>query len=241
VKGRELDSIHFYGNKGSNAHKDYDAVICFGQPGTNQPARFDEAMLLYDDAKDRRAWFDHKADAEALQSIHRIRPINGHKNIILLNRKWLSDLGPLGTGIDSRKGSNKITHSTDKALKRMERFYKIHGFLTLEVLLGLGIGAIEQKELMKKVVFKSYRHLYSISYIGDVTRKTRPFEPDLILFKRKNTPSDLMNKFALENIGQKYELMLQGKWTIAFGSMEGARIFYRVMGKTLNPEKWRKI
>jgi len=244
LPGRELDSIHFYGNKGSNAHKDYDAVICFGQPGTNQPARFDEAMLLYDDAKDRRAWFDHKADAEALQSIHRIRPINGHKNIILLNRKWLSDLGPLETHFDTRRGGAKEVNSIQRAMGRMDRFYKVHGFLTLQVLKALGIGILEQKDHIKKVMFpRSFCH-NSIYYNSNRTLKLSPFsneiKPDLILFRDKRRITDLMTKFALENVGQNYEEKFQDQWTKAFGSIDGAKVFYRVLGKKFDPEYWRR-
>ncbi|MBA3012672.1 MAG: hypothetical protein FP812_20895 [Desulfobacula sp.] len=119
---KELGIIHFYGNRGINAYSDYDAIICFGAPGPAQNARLDEAMVLFPDRAARKKWFQDQADAELVQTIHRIRPVNGGKNIILLGRRWLPQLGALNCEIDVRKGSDKFHHSTAKAYSRLKKF-----------------------------------------------------------------------------------------------------------------------
>lgn len=241
---REWGSIHFYGNRGINAFEYFDAIICFGQPGTNQPENLDAAMMLYDTPEDRRKWYDRKCDNEAVQTIHRIRPVNGHKNIILMNRKWLPELGPLSCEIDTRKGSDKVEHLTQKVYKIMERFYKIHGFITIEILYALGIGPHSQKKTISKIIPLRLFHLLLYKYIGETTLKPWAIKPndkpEMILFKRPETISKLFKKLSENHVGQKYEFKTQTQWTSAFGSLVAAQDFYRAVGATFKPDNWRK-
>ena len=238
---RTVESVHYYGNRGVNAYKDFDAVIAFGAPGTNQDARLDEALLLFPDPEDRAEWFQQKSDAELVQTLHRIRPIYGDKNIIVIARRWPPDLGKISYEIDARKGSDRISHSLEKAYRRVQRFYKIHGFCTFETLYALGIGPLSRKELISKAVVLSYRHLIEYIFIGDVTLKPRPFERDLILFKRKNSISDLIRKLEKDFVGQRYEVKIHSQWTTAYGSKRAAQEFYRMLGVEFKHENWRKV
>jgi len=241
---RTFETIHFYGNRGINTFKDFDSIICFGGPGTNQAVRLDEAMILFPDNKDRLKWFDQKATAELIQTVQRVRLSFGDKNLILVHRKWIPELGRLNGLIDARKGSDKTVHSIEKAYQRAKKFYKVYGFCTIEALIALGIGLVSQKKLIEKVTVLSYRHLYRYIIIGDDTSKTRPSKPELLLFQRKNFASDLIARLEAEFVGQRYEKKVHAwkssQWTRAYGSINAAKIFYRVFGKPFNPEDWRK-
>ena len=244
LPGRTVESIHFYGNRGINNFENFDSIICFGGPGTNQAARLDEAMLLFSDHKDRLKWFDQKATAELIQTVQRVRLSFGDKNLILIHRKWVPELGRLNGLIDGRKGSDKIVHSMEKAYQRARRFYKVYGFCTVEALMALGIGNVSQKRFISMATVLSYRHLYKYILIGDVTVKTRPFKPDILLFQRKNSVSDLIARLEVDFVGQRYEKKVHSSmrsvWTKAYGRIDAAQEFYRVFGKPFNPEDWRK-
>jgi len=244
LPGKELGSIHFYGNRGINAYSDYDAIICFGAPGPAQNARLDEAMVLFPDRAARKKWFQDQADAELVQTIHRIRPVNGGKNIILLGRRWLPQLGALNCEIDVRKGSDKIHHSTEKAYRRLKKFYIAHGFISIEIAYALGIGHIDKKISIEKIrnmaVSPSYRHLYKYLLLGDGTKEIGPENIELILFKRKQAWGELCKKLQENYIGQVYENKVHSRWTSAYGSLNAVREFSRATGLKFNPENWRK-
>ncbi|MGM0377933.1 MAG: hypothetical protein ACQEQ0_14280, partial [Bacteroidota bacterium] len=254
---KEVGSIHYYGNRGINRYQDFDAVIAFGAPGTNQRERLDEAMVLFPDPADHPAWFEHKAEAELLQSIHRIRPVNGGKNIILVSRRWPEKLGDVSAEIDRRKGSDRITHSTEEAYRRLERFYKVHNFCCLEIAYVLSMGPMSAKKVVSMVGSPSYRHPIKTIIYGDDKAQTRRFTGrnrgkrinsrdfpaagcSKILWKRKNTWSDLIRRLQSEQTGQLYENKVHGRWTLAYGSLDGVREFCRMTGLTFNPDNWRK-
>jgi len=244
LPGRTVESIHFYGNRGINTFKDFDSIICFGGPGTNQAARLDEAMLLFSDNKDRLKWFDQKATAELIQTVQRVRLSFGDKNLILVHRKWIPELGRLNGSIDARRGCQKEAHSMEKAYQRVSRFYKVYGFCTIEVLIALGIGLVSQKRFIEKVTVLSYRSLYKYIFKGYDTVKTRPSKPEILLFQRKNSVSDLMARLEADFVGQRYEKKVHSSmrsvWTRAYGSINAAKEFYRMFGKPFNTEDWRK-
>jgi len=239
LPGKEVGSIHFYGNRGVNIYKDYDAIICFGAPGTNQTERLDEAMALYDDPKEHKPWFQHKADAELLQTIHRIRPVNGNKNIIFLNSRWVPELGRINCEIDTRSGNTKTYHSTEKAYQSLAIFYKVHGFVSVEIGYALEIGHVSKKKLIQQVT--SARSICLINnYIGKRTLKTRFQNDGLILFKNKNSWSMLINKLQTDYIGQLYENKVHSQWTKAYGDINAVREFFRAVGVKFNKKNWKK-
>lgn len=245
LPGRVVESIHFYGNRGVNEFKDFDAVICFGGPGTNQAARLDEAMVLFPEHEDQLKWFEQKATAELIQTVQRVRLSFGDKNLILVHRKWIPELGPLKARVDSRKGSDKITNSIEKAYQRVRRFYKTYGFCTLETLIALGVGHISKKKLISKVMVLSIVHLYKYILIGERPSKMPPLKPEIILFQNNEFMGKLIEKLEAEFPGQRYEKKAYSsdgaQWSKAYGRIDAAQIFYLMVGKEFNHDDWRKI
>ncbi|MBF0234006.1 MAG: DEAD/DEAH box helicase family protein [Desulfamplus sp.] len=248
---RHFEAIHFYGPRGINRYENYDAVICFGTPKTNQAERLDEAMMLFPgDHEEHLKWFERQWKAELIQTVERLRLAQGDKNLILVDRKWVPELGRLEGEIDLRKGSDKINHSTEKAYERVKRFYKVYGFCTIKTLIALGIGHISQKQLLEKVIVKSSVHLSKYIILGERSSKTRPFKvektPKVFLFSHKNTASDLIERLKSEFIGQEYEYLIRSyksaQWTKAYGSLNAAKEFHRIWSiNNFNPDEWRKV
>ncbi len=240
IPDRTVDSIHFYGNRGMNAFKDYDAIICFGAPGTNQTEMLDEAMALFADAAERKRWFHQKADAELLQTIHRIRPVNGNKNIILLSNRWLSELGPLQTETDRRRGTQKTEHTFSKAYGMLKAFYEIHGFVSLEIAYALGIGHCSKKSLLQMVQAKSSLCLIKEYILDKGNLQLPPSDSGLMLLQNKNSWSKLTGKLQSELQAPALKNRVHSQWQAAVGTVQAAKVFAENFGLKFNSENWRE-
>lgn len=241
---RTVESIHYYGPRGINRYEDFDAVVAFGAPGPAQHAWLDEAVTLFPDSSDRKKWYQELADAELIQTIHRIRPVNGHKNIILIHSRWLPELGGLDFEIDLRRGGGKIHHSTQRAYDRLARFYKVYGFINIEMAYILKICYVDKKELItnlsKEPRISSLRCLIYNTIIDNVSRKNGVSDLELLLFNRPAFWTELCKRLQEEFPGQSYEKLVHSKWTSAYGSLAAAEEFSRMTGLLFNPENWRK-
>jgi hypothetical protein len=237
---RTVDSIHFYGNRGMNTFKDHDAIICFGAPGTNQTERLDEAMALFTDPAERKRWFQQKADAELLQTIHRIRPVNGDKNIVLLSNRWLPELGPLHTETDRRRGTQKTEHTFAKAYDMLRAFYEIHGFVSLEAAYALGIGPYNKKELLLMVQAESSLCLIKIYLLDKGNLQLPPSDRGLLLLQNKNSWSELMQKLQSEHQAPPLKNRVHSQWQAAVGTIQAAQVFAENFELKFNPENWRE-
>ena len=223
-----------------NTFKDHDAIICYGAPGTNQTERLDEAMALFTDPAERKRWFQKKADAELLQTIHRIRPVNGDKNIVLLSNRWLPELGPLLTETDRRRGTQKTEHTFSKAYEMLKAFYEIHGFVSLEIAYGLGIGPYSRKDLLQEVQSKSSLCLIKIYILDKVSFQLPPSDKGLILLQGQNSWSKLMKKLQSELQAPPLKNRVHSQWQAAVGTIQAAQVFAENFELKFNPENWRE-
>jgi hypothetical protein len=200
----------------------------------------DEAMMLFSDAAERKRWFHQKADAELLQTIHRIRPVNGGKNIILLSNRWLTELGSLHTETDRRRGTQKTEHTFSKAYGMLRAFYEIHGFVSLEIAYALGIGHCSKKSLLQMVQAKSSLCLIKEYILDKGNLQLPPSDSGLMLLQNKNSWSKLTGKLQSELQAPELKNRVHSQWQAAVGTVQAAKVFAENFGLKFNPENWRE-
>ena len=75
-----------------NQWQDFNAVICIGWLNVDKKEALDLAMMLYPEKENQAEFLARLGKNEVLQAEHRIRPVHGNKNIIIIARNWLSEL-----------------------------------------------------------------------------------------------------------------------------------------------------
>ena len=145
--GRNYESTHFWASRGVNSYENFDAVICLGTPYINPSSVLDEAMALFDDPIKRGEWQIWQGESDLLQTIHRIRPIKGGKNIIVMGRTWPRALGKPAFEADQQFKGGKMRD----AVNRLKGFVKENGFVTKEIAAVLGVGSKLDEKAMRGV------------------------------------------------------------------------------------------
>ena len=129
--------IHFWGPRGINAYEDFDACIAYGTPTVNPGGVEDHAMALFEDEDEMSGWKNSLGRRDLAQAIHRIRPVNPGKTIIVMGTIWPTEyLGYPDQQIDRmRKGNNH-----DEAFERLKSFADQHGFIDKSIAMILGVA-----------------------------------------------------------------------------------------------------
>jgi hypothetical protein len=138
--------IHFWGPRGINIYENFNACLVYGTPTVNPAGVEDLAAALFLDQEDRDKWKASLGRRDLTQAIHRIRPVNGDKNIVVMGSYWPTEyLGHPNRKIDlMRKGSNM-----EEAERRLSSFARKYGFIDKPVANMLGIGTKTDKTALK--------------------------------------------------------------------------------------------
>ena len=134
LKHRELDAIWFGMGRGLNTWQNFDAVICLGWLNVDRKESLDMAQSLYSNEKDRESFHFRIGKNEVLQGVHRIRPVFGDKNIIIIAKHWLWELGKP----DIIKDLRKTAELFEEALERCESWMKKYNCIDRRNDVGFG-------------------------------------------------------------------------------------------------------
>jgi len=145
---RTFGKFHFWGPRGTNEFEDFDACIVYGTPTINPNAVEDTAMTLYDNLDDMARWKDNLGQRDLTQAIHRIRPVNRSKSIIVMGSYWpLEYLGQPAQQIDRmRKGDNY-----SEAKERLRIFAEQHGFIDKSIAMLLGVATRNDQKALDEI------------------------------------------------------------------------------------------
>jgi hypothetical protein len=256
---RKIETCHYFSNRGLNHWADFNAFIAFGTPTVNQAATLDEAMLLAGDEAERKEWWDWQGTSDLIQTVHRIRPINGGKTIIIMGREWPSQLGKPDVVVDLRrtdgKGQNYKGGESQKMLRAYDRlrgFVERHGFITKEIGWGLGVGLNRDREKLEIINDQIHAEIEKvgqkgvcclIKYILDNTQPKTPLSPKSpIVLGDTHAWGKLLAKLKV-NFPHLPDLKQSGKVNgyqkiKALGSLTAVRTFYARIGMPFSPESW---
>jgi hypothetical protein len=254
---REWDSCHFGGNRGENTYEDFDAVIVFGTMALPPEGILDDQMALYQDEELRQEHHRRKDIAELEQTIHRIRPIRGNRNVIVMGRYWPESFGEPDITLSLIRG--KEGRKTEEAVERLAWALDVYGFVTPDMALGLGIGHKSDEELINTIV-KSHDN----NPLMHVLRQASPFSK--ILFKERGRLNLRQWEIGLSSYlskplifdkpkywdhiikrldkTNKYQPLYvkhdKRNWTQCLGTIEAAQQFYAAAQLEFLPEYWRQ-
>jgi len=174
LKDKKIDVIHFFSNRGLNRWADFNAVIAYGTPTANQTDLLDLSVELFPDAAKRKQWRLEVGEKDLVQNVHRIRPVNGNKTIIIVGNQWPVELGRPDYTVNLKrthgKGqamAGKHNKSFMEAVTRCSAFMELHGFITKEIGWLLGIGTVNEKD---RLLFYKQK-AGDLSWLPEVTDK----------------------------------------------------------------------
>lgn len=242
---RHVESTHFWASRGVNKYQDFDTFIAFGTPTVNKISVLDEGMILFRDSNEREDWFAQMGTSDLIQTVHRIRPINGDKTIIILGREWPKELGIPDIHIDLRRGEQE---KIKEAYKRLKRFVEDYGFITKEIARGLGIGCKREMERLEAyqvniqdIIEKGYKEKFVPCLIKSILldkeqtfRQGFKISPhSLIIFGRPSYWKTLISMLK-KDFGNLPELKTKqgeigGKPAIGLGYLDSVRQYYNAV------------
>jgi hypothetical protein len=244
---RHVETTHFWASRGVNKYQDFDAVIAFGTPTVNKVSVLDEGMILFQDSNEREEWFAQMGISDLIQTVHRIRPINGNKTIIIMGREWPKELGIPDIHIDLRRGEQE---KIKEAYKRLKRFLEDYGFITKEIARGLGIGCkremgrlVNYRDQIQSIIDQGEEEKFVPCLIKSILLdKEQTFWPglklsphSLIVFGRPSYWKTLisMMKQDFQNLPelQTKQGEYGGKAAIGLGYLDSAREYYQMVSK----------
>ena len=240
LKDKKIDVIHFFANRGLNKWSDFDSVIAYGTPMANQNSLLDLSIALFPkDAEKRKTWRLEVGKKDLVQNVHRIRPVNGNKTIIIVGNQWPVELGRPDYTVNLKrthgKGqamAGKHNKSFTEAVTRCSAFMELHGFITKEIGWLLGIGTVNEKD---RLLFYKQK-AGGLSWLPKVTDKA-----PVILHDRRAWLN------VLEAVRQKFQdapvLYASGrqyghKKTTGLGTEKAVIQFYRKHGFRYEPKSW---
>jgi hypothetical protein len=135
----EWQCTHYHASRGLNAYEKCEVVVCFGVPGIQPTASYDNASALFPDRPEYwDPWRIHLNNAELYQSVHRARFVrNPGRTLIIMGHYWPEYL--LGKP-DYTKDRRRKGHSFKEAVERAQEFLNDFGFFTKETAAFIGIG-----------------------------------------------------------------------------------------------------
>lgn len=241
-----FESFHFWGPRGINSYRDFDACISYGTPTANPASVSDIAMMLFDDIETIDDWRNSLRERELAQAIHRIRPVNGGKNIIIMGSYWpVQYLGYPDQQFDRmRKGGN-----FDEAKHRLQQFAADYGFITKAAAMLINVATRQDgKELLQVRDALTRRAgnggsdfvstLINIYKSGDKINGGYP----AIFLAGNNSWKKLMDDIHAET-GLPYMLFCpdgRGRSSLALGSAEAAASFCEKFGTRFRSSEYKQ-
>jgi len=218
---RIVDCTHFGAGRGLNQWQDFDAVICLGWLNLNKKDALDLAMMLYPEKKDQDAFIDRSGKNEVLQAVHRIRPLFSNKNIILISKNWLPELG----APDTIKDNRKTTKLFEEAVERCDLWINRFKCIDRHAIWSLGI-CTESDEKIAEKGYQSFKKIRIDNNLGMFKNETLlKFGGDYSVYGK------ILNKIAEKHGLPACELKLNGKWLKALGKKEDFQNLYQTYGK----------
>ncbi|MCW7077383.1 MAG: DEAD/DEAH box helicase family protein [Candidatus Syntrophoarchaeum sp.] len=240
LKDKKIDVIHFFANRGLNKWSDFDSVIAYGTPMANQNSLLDLSIALFpEDAEKRKTWRLEVGKKDLVQNVHRIRPVNGNKTIIIVGNHWPQELGRPDYTVNLKRTHGKGQAMAGKhnknfmeAVTRCSAFMELHGFITKEIGWLLGIGTVNEKDRL----FFYKQKAGGLSWLPEVTDKA-----PVILHDRRAWLN------VLEAVRQKFQdapvLYASGRQyghrkTKGLGTEKAVIQFYKKHGFKYEPQSW---
>lgn len=229
---KTLDVVHFGAGRGLNKWQDFDAVICLGWLNINNKDSLDLAQMLYDNDDERHEFVIRTGKNEVLQGVHRIRLIFGNKNIVIIARNWVSELGTQDTIVSSQNRPELFEDAVERCAGWIKRF----NCIDRQALYALGICSKkdEKKATAYYQSFKKIRIDKDLSMFRDKS---------LLKFGKNNT---IYSKL-IETLSEKYDLPIceirieTGKWHKSLGSIEDFQKYYGFFGLTFKEKGYRPV
>ena len=238
----DVQTIHFMQTRGLNSYKDYDVAILFGTFMVNPLESGKRAELLFpNDFKLQNEYRLNLSESENLQSIHRVRPINGGKTLILYGKEWLSDIPGPDVMSDLRKGGDE---AFEEAYCRARAFYQRHGFFYRHIAWALGIGHSNEKKQVEAMMKVRKNQLFCqiINSLYDkIAEKNR-----LLVLNDPGYYDRIINRLR-EDFPDAPELQTtqtgSGRAAVGIGRIRAVRDFFGKLGSLsqLDLEQWLEI
>jgi len=247
----EFGSFHFWGPRGINAFEDYDACISYGTPTVNSNSVSDIAMMMFEDPETIEAWKASLGERDLAQAIHRIRPVNGRKNIIVMGSYWPAQyLGHPDQRFDlMRKGGNK-----EEAKKRLQKFAMDYGFLTKAAAMLVNVATRDDEQSLHLVQGELARRTESdrseggsefVSTLIYTYKSGDKFQGGLpaIYLAGNNSWKWLMDEIHAET-GLPYMRFRPkgpGRESLSLGNVDAAAAFHEKIGTRFDSSEYREF
>lgn len=253
----KIDVIHFGATRGLNEYENHNAGMLFGTYTANPSETDITAKILFGDGPeslpDRDAFRNHLSNAENIQAIHRVRPVNGNKTLIVIGKDWIPGLPAPHMVKDMRPGQKE---AFDEAFDRALRFFEAYGFLTQPIVWMLGIRSAFEN---KKSEAGSAGHWFelgqknpkvckklSLCLIYNTLLDTETRNCKVLVLGQKNYYQNLLHRIRRNHPTASNLFTTQtstGKEIHGLGTVTAARIFFISIGngEKFDSSKWRDV
>jgi len=249
----KIDCIHYGANRGLNEYENHDAGMLFGTY-TGNPTDSDMLSKIIfgsgpEAQQDRDSFRNQASYAENIQAIHRVRPVNGNKTLVIVGREWIPGLPAPQISRDMRPGQQE---AQQEALNRAMRFFEKHGFIYRHILWMLGIwSAAEDKQGYARQFYEfclrnpEVEKVQYFCLINNILLDKSTEAPKVQIIGNRNYYTEI-----IEEISKKYpnapELFTtqnnSGKEIRGLGSLFKASLFFNLIGSdNFDPKQWRQV
>lgn len=197
----------------------------------------------------------HLSDSETLQTIHRIRPVNGSRTVIIIAKSWITGLPEPGNVRDLRKGK---TDQLEEAYSRIKEFYEVFGFITKDMAGFIGVGTRTDTEFTDIFAEKIMRLINGKFTVFSVINNTLLHKTQCFFQKTVSKPirkiifpdnkywGKMITRLKADFPDAGYFRECQnhsGQWSDGFGTVDRIKAFCNAAGtfSELAPEKWEQI
>lgn len=159
----QFEFYNFFGQKGTNQFKDFDAIFVIGLPYPNINTAWQDAHILFpgvDQDGLRDSWPYIAMESELLQLIHRVRPVRKDHPIelVVAGNSYPGSLPEPSQRISFKRREDPVGTAVD----RLRKFIDYFGFydVTLEYIAGVATTDSESKATQfRKLLFDTIGHL----------------------------------------------------------------------------------
>lgn len=243
----EIGSYHFFGPRGVNAFEDFDACIAYGTPMINPLGKVDTAMAMFEDESEVNDYLNSCGRRDLVQAIHRIRPVNGNKNIVVMGSYWPTKyLGSPDQCVDMMRKGDSFT----QARERLTAFAQTYGFINKEVANMLGVGTrgdgpkiqAWQEAYQDK---KGGRPEFVLTLTSLLYKNEDEFEdpPPALVLEGNNAWGKLVDAVRRDTDLPRmlYKPLGPGKPSLALGRQANVQAFYSAVGAKYNPGQHKEV
>jgi hypothetical protein len=241
----QFGTYHFWGPRGINTFEDFDACISYGTPTINSNSVSDQAMMLFDNEEEIATWEDHLRKSDLAQAVHRIRPVNGNKTIIIMGSYWpIEYLGAPDEKIDRmRKGE-----SFNEAKTRLKIFAEHYGFINKSIAMLLNVAMRQEEEALYMIQEQINLHggggyLFVPTLINNIYKsedKLKEGTPAIIL--RGNSSWKKLMGIIGDETDLPYMMFCpkgRGRSSLALGTPERVEAFCKLAGTQYDPSEYK--